>query len=193
MSNFEHYTQLLICAVHAQDAAAVEILIPLSYSMRHPHLNSALISAIKNNDVACAQLLAPAAQFVEITNMFPPNISNEMLAAVVPMCDSDDLNNYFIYIIQRGSVEQVTTIAQYCDCTDNNSMALQMAAVHRRDDLVEVLYSLSDGALALEELKKKRTPKAAYRYLEILVNNEKMRDILLEELSDMGVQKVRKM
>lgn len=182
--DFARNTQLLVDAVHAKNAQEVQRLIPLSHSMRHPDLSHALMHAINENDVPCAELLAPAAQFMDITQVFPVDIGLGMLQAVLPWCDHDDLNNYLCALTERGTVGHVATVAQYCDCTDQKSLALQLAVVHHRNDLVDVLLPLSDGGVALKELQRAGYPSKFLEYLMENLNNNTLRQTLLQEISE---------
>lgn len=182
--DFTRNTQLLVDAVCAKNAQEVQRLIPLSHSMRHPDLSCALMHAINENDVPCAELLAPAAQFMDITHVFPVDIGLGMLQAVLPWCDHDDLYNYLCALTERGTVGQVATVAQHCNCTDRQSLALQVAVVHHRNDLVDVLLPLSDGDVALKELQRAGYPPKLLKYLMEHIDAEHLRKTLLQEISE---------
>lgn len=182
-TDFALNTQLLVDAIHAQNAQEVQRLIPLSYSMRHPHLGAALIYAINENDVACAKLLAPAAQFMDTTQLFSKDVSVDMLQALVPWCDNEDRCNYLFNLIEKGTVGQVAMVAQHCDCTHQNSLALQIAVVHHRDDLVDVLFPLSEGTVALEDLERAGYPDKMLKHLVERINSEHLRTKLIAEIS----------
>lgn len=182
--DFARNTQLLVDAVHAKDAAEVERLIPLSHSMRNPHISRALLHAIATNDVACATLLAPAAEFMETTQGFPIGISVEMLQAVLPWCETDDRHNYFLSLIEHAEIGTIRAVAPCCDCMYKNSFALQMAVVHHRDDVVDLLYPLSNGPLAMEDLKKVGYPDKIFHRLQEHIDAEQLRTTLLQEISE---------
>lgn len=193
-TDFAHHTKLLVQAVHAKNAQEVERLIPLSYSMRHPDLSYALMHAIKENDVLCAKLLAPAAQFMEITHVFPRDIGLDMLKAVVPWCDNEDRFNYLIQLTEQGTVGQVATVAQHCDCMQDNSLALQRAVVHQRDSVVDILFPLSDGEAALKALQRAGNPPQFLARLMEHINNNMLRQTLMAEISESALSSVgRKM
>ena len=183
MTDFARNTQLLLEAVRAKDAAEVQRLIPLSYSMRHLHFSHALIYAIEENDVACARLLAPAAEFMETTLLFSKNISVDMLYALLPWCDSDDRYNYLVGLTEKGTVAQIETVAQHCQL-DTNSLALEMAVIHHRDDVVDVLYPLSNGQAALKNLQRSGYPDKMLGRLKEHIKNQQLRETLIEETSD---------
>lgn len=186
MTDFACNTQLLLAAVCAKDAAEVQRLIPLSYSLRHPIFSDALKYAIKENDVACARLLAPAAEFMETTMLFSKNISVDMLHALLPWCDSDDRYNYLLTLIEKGSVAQIETVAQHCDCTYKDSLALKMAVVHHRDEVVDLLYPMSDGRVVLETLMRSTYPDKTLARLEEHIKNDQLRKTLIEETANVA-------
>ncbi len=181
--DFSRNTQLLVDAVHAKDAAEVERLIPLAYSMRNAHIGRALLHAIATNDVACATLLGPAAKFMETTRSFPIDISVNMLQAVLPWCEEDDRHNYFLGLIESSGIGIIRATAPCCDCMHQNSLALQIAVVRQRDDVVDLLYPLSDGEVALKELEGSGYQRKLMARLVDHINNDKLRTTLMSEVS----------
>lgn len=185
MTDFARNTQLLLEAVYAKDAAEVQRLIPVSYSMRHPIFGHALIHAVAENDVACARLLAPAAEFMETTSLFSKNISVDMLHALLPWCESDDRYNYLVGLTEKGTVAQIETVAQHCQLS-TNSLALEMAVIHHRDDVVDVLYPLSNGHAALKNLQRSGYPDKMLARLKEHIKNQQLRETLIEETSNVA-------
>lgn len=117
--------QLLWEAAKQGNVGEVRRLIPISHCAdwnSHP-----LINAVRGEHVECVRLL-------------------------IPVSNPKDYNTALVFACGRDSVECVKLLLEVADPLYNHSQALQSAVINKNQEIVDLLYPLSDPDAALKHL-----------------------------------------
>lgn len=116
---------LLWEAAKQGNADEVRRLIPISYCAQWN--STPLLNAVRNGHAECVKLL-------------------------IPVSNPKDYNTALWFASARDSVECVQLLLTVADPKHKNSQALQSAVIHKKQEIIDLLYPLSDPDTALAEI-----------------------------------------
>lgn len=79
----------------------------------------------------------------------------ECVRLLIPVSNPKDYNKALWFASGRDSVECVKLLLEVADPLHNNSQALQSAVIHKNQEIVDLLYPLSDPDAALKQILNK--------------------------------------
>lgn len=117
---------LLWKAADEGDVEEVRRLIPISYCAKWN--SKPLINAARNGHTECVRLL-------------------------IPVSDPKDYNTALWFASGTGNVECVKLLLTVADPKHENSQSLVSAVIRKNQDIIDVLYPVSDPDVALEHMR----------------------------------------
>jgi len=177
---------LLIEAAEHCNLEEIQRLIPISYPKSQD--NAALTWAVNKNHLEGVKCLAPVCDVVIALSVAAEWGRVECLRILIDFVDPNEIIYAAGDAAYEGKIEALQFLLQHCDPKQAESYPLQMAAMGRREEIIDFLIPLSNPLDALNDLSEEHNTNDTFNFLQdILARRQKT---IIEQNIDTQSQRV---